>query len=145
MEYIMCTEINLTGLTREAACNAMEYSPPTYRHRWAEAPLLLDIHLALRLLSISELYLTPTWRDSCHQHPTQTWELHQPGDTLSLASNDCWEKVPSACLTAAKICWSGFVIHVSLTCSPFGGVVNTTMFYWLCEQSGDGADSHSKW
>jgi hypothetical protein len=58
-------------------------------HRWAEAPLLPDIHLALQLLSISDPYLTATWRDSCCQHPTQTLEPHQPGDTLSL--EDPWK------------------------------------------------------
>ena len=100
----------------------MEYSPAMSIQRWAEAPLLPDIHLTLQLLSISEHYLSSTWRDSCHQHPTQTLWQHQPGDTLSLASNDCWEKVPSACLTAAELWWSGFLAHIFLTCPPFGGV-----------------------
>ena len=100
----------------------MEDSPAMSIQRWAEAPLLPDIHLALQLLLISEHYLSATWRDSCCQHLTQTLWQHQPGHTLSLASNDCWEKVPSACLTAAESWWSGFVTHVFLTWSPFGGV-----------------------
>ena len=48
-------------------------------------------------------------------------EKHQPGEMLWLACNDCWEKVPSPCLTAAEMCHSGFILQVSLTCSPNGG------------------------
>ena len=64
----------------------MEDGPAMSIQRWAEAPSLPDIHLALQLLSISEHYLSATWRDSCCQHLTQTLWQHQPGDTLSLAS-----------------------------------------------------------
>lgn len=41
-----------------------EYSPAMYIQRWAEPPLLPNIHLDLQLFAISECYLSATWRDS---------------------------------------------------------------------------------